>query len=243
MKDPGAHDPAADGRDTTRPPGVVVGTDGTAMALRAVAWAATEARVRGVPLLIVHAAPYASADRAAGHRRVAAILGRAVTVARRREPGIALRTERSDRGPADALVSASRSAELLVVGMLGGHTGDALVSSIAPALTAKARCPVTVVRSDHRLDTHRGPVVIGVEDLAVDSDAVDVAFADAERHGTPLVVVHVRHRSAGEPAGGTAPEAGLRPWAARYPDVPVEFRVAYGGAGDQLLHAASLVKS
>ena len=40
-------------------PGVIVGTDGSATALRAVAWAATEARLRGTGLSIVHAAPYA----------------------------------------------------------------------------------------------------------------------------------------------------------------------------------------
>ena len=52
---------------------VVVGTDGTEAALRAVAWAATEARLRGVPLRIVHAAPYVASANEAGRHRATAI--------------------------------------------------------------------------------------------------------------------------------------------------------------------------
>ena len=37
---------------------IVVGVDGTTTALRAVAWAAREARLRQRPLRLVHAAPY-----------------------------------------------------------------------------------------------------------------------------------------------------------------------------------------
>ena len=37
---------------------IVVGVDGTTTALRAVAWAASEALLRGRPLRLVHAAPY-----------------------------------------------------------------------------------------------------------------------------------------------------------------------------------------
>jgi hypothetical protein len=59
--------------------------------------------------------------------------------------------------------------------MLGGHTGDGLVPSIAPALTTGARCPVTIVRSDHRPAAHGQPVVVGVEDVVADAaaDAAD----------------------------------------------------------------------
>jgi nucleotide-binding universal stress UspA family protein len=37
---------------------IIVGVDGTSTALRAVAWAAQEALLRGRPLRLVHAAPY-----------------------------------------------------------------------------------------------------------------------------------------------------------------------------------------
>jgi nucleotide-binding universal stress UspA family protein len=221
--------------DIAAPPEMVVGTDGTATASHAVAWAATEARVRGLPLRIVHAGPYATGDYAPGRRRAAAILARAYTVAHRCQPGLLVHTELAEEAPVAALVRASRRAELLVVGLLGGHPGDLLVGSIAPALTARAHCPVTVVRSDHDLSEHRRPVVVGVEDLAADAAAVTVAFGDAARHGSPLLVVHARHGSS-DAAERLLDELGS--WRARWPEVPVEVRVMHGGAGDQLLDAA-----
>lgn len=231
--DPGVSAPVT----PARAPGVVVGTDGTATASQAVTWAAAEARVRGVPLVIVHAAPYATADHPALRRRTAGILGRAHALARRREPGVPVRTERSEDSAVPALVHASSSAELLVVGMVGGHTGDTLVPSIAPALTARAHCPVAVVRSDHRPATPRQPVVVGVEDLAADAAAVTAGFADAERHGSPLVLVQARRGA--DPGARSVLVNGLAPWRARHPGVPVEVRVAHGGAVDQLLQASS----
>ena len=65
--------------ESSAPAEVVVGTDGTAPALRAVAWAATEARLRGRALRIVHVASYA--DTEAGRRHAHGILGRALTAA------------------------------------------------------------------------------------------------------------------------------------------------------------------
>lgn len=224
-----------DANDSTAPQEVVVGTDGTPTALRAVAWAATEAAIRRHPLRIVHAGPYATAEYAPGRRRAAAILARARAVAHRREPGLAVRTELSADAPVDALVHASLHAGMLVVGLLGGHPGDALVGSIAPALTAKAHCPVTVVRSDHDLSRPRRPVVVGVEDAAADAAALAVAFADAERHGSPLVVVHAQHRS---PAAHEPLLDELARWRARRPDVTTELQVVHGGADELLLHAA-----
>ena len=222
-------------KDIARSPEVVVGTDGTPTASRAVAWAATEARIRRRALRIVHAGPYATGDYAPGRRRAAAILGRAYTIAHRREPGIEAHTELCSDAPLAALVNASRNAEVLVVGLLGGHPGDLLVGSIAPALTAKAHCPVTVVRSDHDVSAHRLPVVVGIEDVAADAAAVSVAFADAARHGSPLRVLHAHHRSPDAPAP-LLDELG--PWRARWPAVPVEIEVAHGRPDDPLLAAS-----
>ncbi|MBW0115095.1 universal stress protein [Pseudonocardia abyssalis] len=233
--------PTVEDEDIAASPEVVVGTDGTATASRAVAWAATEARVRRLPLRIVHAGPYATEDYAPGRRRAAAILARAYTIAHRREPGVEAHTVLSDEAPVAALVRASRDAELLVVGLLSGHPGDLLVGSIAPALTARAHCPVTVVHSDHNLSGNRRTVVVGVEDVAADTPALTVAFADAARHASPVSVVHAWRRACDIP-GTAAPQTvllhELGPWRARWPDVPVEVRIVHGGADEPLLAAA-----
>ncbi|MBW0090759.1 universal stress protein [Pseudonocardia sp. KRD-184] len=213
---------------------VVVGADGTPTGLQAVAWAATEARVRGAALRIVHATPYATGRSA--QDRAEAILGRAFTVARRHEPRVRAVTARSEQDVATALAEASRGADLLVVGRLSGHPGDAVVPSLAPAIAVAAHCPVTVVRTaPGSARTGDRPVVVGVQQAERDAPVLEAAFADASRHGCPLVVLHA-HGAVGGGGTAAAPDHALDPWRQRYPDVPVEFRTGDGGAAAELLH-------
>jgi nucleotide-binding universal stress UspA family protein len=212
---------------------VVVGVDGTPTGLQAVAWAAAEARVRGAGLRIVHAAPYAT--NRSGQQRATAILGRAFTVARRHEPHVRTVTARSEQDAVTALAEASRGADLLVVGRLSGHPGDIVVPSLAPAIAVAAHCPVTVVRTGPGT-THAGdrPVVAGVQQAGQDAPVLEEAFADAWRHGCPLVVLHAH----GAVGGGGTPAAldhALDPWRQQYPDVPVQVRTGDGGAAAELL--------
>jgi len=213
---------------------VVVGVDGTPTGLQAVTWAATEAHVRGAALRIVHATPYATGRSAQDRAR--AILGRAFTVARRHEPRVRAVTARSEQDVATALADASRTADLVVVGRLSGHPGDALASSHAPAVVVASHCPVTVVRTapghPHAGD---GPVVVGVQQAERDAPVLEAAFADAARHGRRLVVLHA-NGAAGVSGTATAPEHDLEPWLRRYRDVPVEVRTVDGGAVAELLH-------
>ena len=69
---------------------IVVGVDGTTTGLRAVAWAAKEAVLRGRPLRLVHAAPYlGTPDDPAARGRADAVLARARTVAHQVAPQLA----------------------------------------------------------------------------------------------------------------------------------------------------------
>lgn len=215
--------------ERTKAPGraeVVVGTDGSATALRAVAWAATEAQLRDRVLRIVHVAPYA--DTTATRRHALGILGRALTEAHRQEPHATVTTELLDGSPAETLVQTARGADLLVVGMIGERAADVLVSSVASPVAARSACPVTVVRGPHRAHTDALPVVLAVADPEVDSGAVEFAFADAARHDGTLIVLHIAHGR--HPATATADglENSLQPWHDRYPTVPVEVRIEHG---------------
>lgn len=232
---------------TPEPPAVVVGADGTTTALRALAYAATEARLRHLPLRIVHAAPYATQRSEPGRRRAAAILARAYTVAHQCEPRVPAHTEQLDHQPVAALVRASERAELLVVGMVGERPGEVILGSVALTVSGEAHCPVTVVRG-HRSSPSAGqPVLLGVGDVAAAAAAVTVAFTDAERHGTPLVIVHTRHGALRSRITGANREAettrtlekGLAPWRSRYPNVQVDLRVVRGAPAEELLQAAS----
>lgn len=219
-------------------PGIVVGVDGTVTALRAVGWAAVEARVRGTALRIVHAAPYA--DDPDARTRAASILALAYTTAHRGEPGIEIHTDLVDAAPVPALTDASDGAELLVVGMAGGRVGEVTVGSTAVAVSGHARCPVAVVRGRHRSASSGRPVLLAVDDVQSDAAAVTVAFADADRHGTALEVLHVRAAHLpGSDADATAVlEDQLARWRRAHPAVEVRVRLAHGRPEEVLLEAA-----
>jgi nucleotide-binding universal stress UspA family protein len=219
---------------------VVVGIDGTETAARAAAWAVSEARLRGAPLRIVHAAPYATADNKPGRRRVTAILGRAYTVVHQHEPHVPAHTEVSDESPVRALVDASSNACLLVIGMRGEQPGEVVIGSTALAVSGAARCPVTVVRGQRHTPELDAPVVLGLETCAFDAPAITAAFADAQRHRAPLIVLHAQRQdqiTGGNIAKGTLVEQ-LAPWRSQYPQVPVEVRLVHGAPADELLRAA-----
>ncbi len=216
---------------------IVVGVDGTVTALRAVGWAAAEARVRGVALRIVHAAPYAGDPDA--RARAEAIVALAYTTAYRQEPGVEVHTELLDRQPVPALTGASDGAALLVVGMAGGRIGDVVIGSTALAVSGRARCPVTVVRGRHRSPASGRPVLLAVDDVSTDAAAVEAAFADADRHGTALEVLHVRPaHSPGSDADATVLEDQLTPWRLAHPGVDVYVRIGRGRPEDALRRAA-----
>ena len=100
---------------------IVVGVDGTSTGLRAVAWAAKEALLRGRPLRLVHAAPYlGTPDDPTGRGRADALLARARTVAHQIAPELRTEVAVLPDPPVAALVDASADAELLVIGMIGG---------------------------------------------------------------------------------------------------------------------------
>jgi nucleotide-binding universal stress UspA family protein len=118
-------------------PRIVVGVDGSADGLHAVTWAASHARASGAVLRLL-AAWYP--ERAAEHLRQAA------ATASRVAPGVEVETESVEVPPAQALLAASRDADLVVVGRrgLGGLRG-LLLGSVSQQCAEHAECPVVIV--------------------------------------------------------------------------------------------------
>jgi nucleotide-binding universal stress UspA family protein len=168
---------------------IVVGVDGTRTALDAVRWAAREARLRGIALQIVHAAPYDHGGEPE-ERRVRGILGAAYTVARRAEPGLAVSTQPTTTRPGDALTVAGETAELLVVGIPNQGPYELLPTSIALDVAGHATTPVAVVRGRTRAGDE--PVLVGIDDPQTDAAALAAAFAEADLHASALIVLHAR---------------------------------------------------
>ncbi len=146
---------------------VVVGVDDTESSRRALAWAAQEALRRGATLQVITAwtwdaaegAPLAAVDPQTLMELAEQTQTRAVTEvvdAMAAKPVVAREVVRSTA--ADALVEASRHADLVVVGTHGrGPVRSVLLGSVSQSVIKHAQCPVVVMpplhahpeRSDH----------------------------------------------------------------------------------------------
>jgi nucleotide-binding universal stress UspA family protein len=230
---------------TDRP--IVVGVGGTATALRAVAWSAAEARLRHRPLRLIHAAPYlGTPDDPAGRGRAETVLARARSVARQIAPKLAVDLAVLPDPPVAALVDASTDAELLVIGMIGGSGAEIVLGSVTLDVTTAAHCPVAVIRGDSAAD-HPGrrrpaPVLLGIESVDADAAAITVAFEDAARHGSELIVVHVPSRADHRDDSVAAIQEQLAPWRSDHPDVNVTVRIGQGDPGIALLHESTAAR-
>ncbi|NGO42669.1 universal stress protein [Streptomyces ureilyticus] len=147
--------PSADGP-------VVLGVDGSAGGERAVEFAFAEAELRKAPLVALHAwttwnaplpapqdasEPYANPPGALAEAEER-LLSEALAGHRARYPGVVVEHRVVHGRTREALIDASRSAQLMVVGARGrGGFAGLLLGSVSQALLHHAHCPVAVVRA------------------------------------------------------------------------------------------------
>lgn len=179
---------------------VIVGVDASEAAVRAVQFAADEARRRSVPLQIVHAITWFDAMR---HPYPELDLGgRLVTGAESllqamsdhvagSIPDDRISTSAVEGSPVEVLVEASSRASLIVVGGRGvGKVVGMLLGSTVHGVVARAACPV-VVLPDHSTvrARERQSVVVGVEGRG-DEEVLAFAVGEAVARETDLLAVH-----------------------------------------------------
>lgn len=146
---------------------VVVGVDGSAESARALAWGTSEAALRGVTLdiryvmhLPVASPPFTDpvtyAEPMSTLRGYAdAVLAAARGAAFAREPGVSLTTSIDYGQPAEALISAGASADLVVLGARGlGAFGAIFFGSTSARVAARCSAPVVVVPRPHDAERH-----------------------------------------------------------------------------------------
>ncbi|MET9395313.1 universal stress protein [Streptomyces sp. NPDC006624] len=144
---------------------VVVGVDGSPAGDRAVDFAFAEAALRKAPLLALHAwttwnaplpapqdpsAPYSNPPGALAGEE-ARLLAEALSGRQEDYPDVVVEHRIVHGGAREALIEASGSAQLMVVGARGrGGFAGLLLGSVSQALLHHAHCPVAVVRGADR---------------------------------------------------------------------------------------------
>ncbi len=127
----------------------MVGVDGSARSLEALRWAADEAHRRGAVLEVLHArfARKELLELADAEGYEARTVEDAVVVARELAPDVEVVGRLTDPPADQALVDASRGADLLVVGARGlSGLQELALGSVSLQCVHHAHCPVVVVR-------------------------------------------------------------------------------------------------
>lgn len=137
-----------------RPDRIVAAVDGSEPSTKALNWAAAEADLHGVPLLVVHAwdYPYPVAESAPSQMRdltqvdAALVLDAAVESARE-QCGVDVEGQLVEGSPASAVLGAVRDGDLLVLGSRGrGALRASVFGSTVNSVLDAAVIPVAVVR-------------------------------------------------------------------------------------------------
>ena len=234
---------------------VVAGVDDSPESLRAVEWAAREAALRGTALRIVAVASMpprmspnrTTPDTVAGHiqEAAAAALSTAASRAAAAAPGVAVETTLIEHAaPTTALAEAGQDAMMLVLGSRGaGGFTALLLGSVSRYAATHAACPVAVVREE-ATSAHR-EIVVGVQDPAKATAALDFAFEAAALRKARLVATHARSRSPFDGHEESAEDeqrtldALLAGWREKYPDVPASAEIVQAHPGRVLAGASA----
>ncbi|MFI1991504.1 universal stress protein [Actinoplanes sp. NPDC020271] len=163
---------------------VVAGVSGSPASARAIEAAAREADLYGLPLRLVHSF---------GHRpdrpEARDLLRQASATVDRVTPGLTVTAELIEGQPLAGLLRLSRQAALTVVG--DGDLGERVclpADATAVQLAARASGNVMVTRA---APAPYGPVLVGVNGPGTSEAALDLAFDEAARRRSGLVIVHV----------------------------------------------------
>jgi nucleotide-binding universal stress UspA family protein len=210
---------------------VVVGVGGSGNSLAAVDLAAAEADQRRLPLLLVSAHP--DTGDAGSHTALTAVLRRVCTTWQ----GVAVSARQVRAEPAEALIEASRTAALVVVGQCG-RGGEQRPGSVCTQVAAHAFSPTLIVPPGATQEPADRPVLLGLGMSPTDEPTIGFAFEEAALRRVPLLAVHVWSGIPASAQRTVSPYAydlyeaqsaadrmlteALTGWTEKYPDVKVD---------------------
>lgn len=228
---------------------VVVGVDPGGSSMAAVDFAAAEAVLRGLPLLLLSAHPTSGTG---GPRTTLTATLRRVCAT---WPELAVAARNVTGEAAEALIAASRSATALVVGRDGSDPAPAR-RPVGAQVVAHSLCPTLVVPADTPALT-QGPVLLGLGMSPEDEPALAFAFEEAALRRVPLLAAHVWSGIPDSALGTISPFAydlyeahaaadrilaeTVAGWGDKYPDVKVDRMPLYDvNPARTLLEASTL---
>lgn len=191
--------------NSINPNSIVVATDGSDDAHRAVQWAAEHAYRERRPLIVVTAvgSPGVPAVTWSGmgagyayqpHEMLAhgqAVADEALALAHHLRPGLEVETAVVHGDPRQALVEFSEKAHLLVLGSRGrGVFRSKVLGSVSAAVSRDAACPVVVSRPPARGSEPDRGILVGADGTVESLPVIEFAFQQASLLGLPLTVVH-----------------------------------------------------
>lgn len=248
---------------TINPSSVVVATDGSEDAVRAVHWAAEQASLERRPLVVVTAtgasqvpasawggygAGYAPSvdDLVAAARPIAE---EALALAQQLRPGLDTSAEVLVGDPRHVLVELSRQAHLLVLGSRGrGTFRSKLLGSVSTAVSRDAACPVFVCRPLSEQEAPSRGILVGADGTSESLPVIEFAYHQASLLGLPLTVVHcvwdqvaallgpglVSPREEGLEEQRLVLSESIAGMSSKYPEVTTELRLGRGLAEEFL---------
>ncbi|QOV33412.1 universal stress protein [Streptomyces ferrugineus] len=240
---------------------VIVGVDDADDQDVLVRYAAHQAVMRGVPLHIAHAialpGPFGwekedEAGQGSLVQRGAAVVDRFEAVARSAFPDVTVAGELPFGDPASTLVARSAEASLLVLGHRGrGGFPRLALGSVSLQVATHSRCPVLVTRPGSGAELPRKRIIVGADLVHHTPEALEFAFAEADRRAAHLHIVHTLHRPALLPGPGSVTSAQrdvheteesarglveerIAELRGRHPQVPVELDIEWARPATRL---------
>ncbi|PJJ56783.1 nucleotide-binding universal stress UspA family protein [Mumia flava] len=248
---------------TTTSTPVVVGIAGAGTERAALRYAVDEAERHGRDLLVLHAFHDLPTGLpvnpllTVGEQREA---GRTVLDAAARDAAelshgdLTVETALREGSTVHQLLDASRQAATVVLERREHSLVERVFAgSVLNGVAARARCPVVVVGAGWDPDSVQHRVLVGIEDTAVTTEALDLAFEEADQRKASLTVLHAwaaptvygdmvfARTSQATWQRETAQQLTerLEPWTGRYPEVPLDVRVAYDWPADALVRMSA----
>ncbi|MEU5366737.1 universal stress protein [Streptomyces sp. NPDC005925] len=236
---------------------MIVGIDPREQHVPGLAWAVDEAVRRRLALHLVVAVPPlpggqhidAPWRRSMLRARGESALADAVATVRALHADVPLTTELLDGAPSAVLCRAAAHARMLVVGSRRLSRPEELFSagSVVVPVSARADCPVVVVREPEHAGERRPHLVVGVDGSSSSRAAVDFAVEEAAVHGAALRAVWVWRRPVVSFGDETAElderrrvlSQTVAGRADRYPDVEITQQVLRGHPVEELARASA----